>query len=376
MAEDELEEKLVQLYDQSIDRLTKVIQKKRSCGSPAVYERILLRQIKDELKNLRSDSEEIVFEMVEKQFEDSMEEIDKLEDKVEKETEKAEKEAEEKVGQTTFSRLDKEQIRLIVSNTNADLSKAIKKIGRRTQDIVRKAAIEASAEKLTEGQTVREMAKNLEARLKTENIATVTYAGGKKITIQNYAKMVSRTTTTEAQNAAKVVQGQRYGYDLVRFTVHFPTCRLCAMYQGRVFALTKEAADGKYVDSNGNVMKFPMLYETALKKGYETIHPNCRHRLSVLPAGAYTTAEMQKFSADSTKPFEDSRSEKERKAYAAEQVEKRQRIQNLKQYEKWKSVLGTDCPKSFAAFVRMKKAKSARYAEFAREYRKRCGNAP
>ena len=141
------------------------------------------------------------------------------------------------------------------------------------------------------------------------------------------------------------------------------------MYQGRVYALTKEAANGKYKGSTGQELHFPYLYDTALISGYSTIHPNCRHRLSVLPAGAYTAAEMEDFSRKSMQPFEDMRSDKERKAYAQEQAVKRKRNESRKQYEKIKTALPNDAPKTFAAFVKMKSAKSERYKELLKDYR-------
>ena len=141
------------------------------------------------------------------------------------------------------------------------------------------------------------------------------------------------------------------------------------MYQGRVYALTKEAANGKYKGSKGQALHFPYLYDTALPHGYSTIHPNCRHRLSVLPAGAYTAVEMEEFSRKSMQPFEDMRSDKERKAYAKEQEVKRKRNESRKQYEKIKTVLPNDAPKTFAAFVKMKAAKSERYKELLKDYR-------
>ncbi len=79
--------------------------------------------------------------------------------------------------------------------------------------------------------------------------------------------MAVRTATTETQNTAQLVQGREWGYDLVRMTSHYPTCEVCAMYQGRVYAVTKEAANGKYKDKDGNPLRFSYLYDTVLTEG-------------------------------------------------------------------------------------------------------------
>lgn len=187
--------------------------------------------------------------------------------------------------------------------------------------------MQATAKKLTTGQTVRQMQQDLQNKLVDRKITSVAYANGTEHNIKDYAAMVARTTTAETQNTAQVVQGNAWGYDLVRMTSHYPTCEVCAMYQGRVYALTKEAANGKYKGQDGRPLRFAYLYDTALVDGYNTIHPNCRHRFAIFPANAYTKDELAEFSRQSMQPFADLRSDTERKAYAREQAVKRKKVQ-------------------------------------------------
>ena len=102
---------------------------------------------------------------------------------------------------------------------------------------------------------------------------------------------------------------------------------------------------------------------------YETIHPNCRHRISIFPARVYTKEKLLEFSQKSTAPFEDTRTDEERKKYAEMQAEKRRRNENYKQYERIKAALPDTAPKSFAGFVRMKQANSENYQNLMRDYR-------
>ena len=353
------QKKLIETYQKAQKKLVEIIRQKQAHGSAAVYERSLLRQIQKELKKLKKSSKALVEQLVKENYKTGLQSLidDLLQDNTAPRL------------FNMFSGLNTSQIELITQNANADLNKAVNLIGRRIQDAVREAGIEATAEKLTTGQTVREMQKSLEKKLAKQNLTAVEYANGAEMPIEKYAETVARSTTAETQNKAKVVQGQAWGYDLVRFTEHSPTCEVCSMYQGRVYALTKEAANGKYKGSEGQVLRFPYLYDTALTSGYSTIHPNCRHRLSVLPAGAYTAAEMEEFSRRSMQPFEDMRSDYERKAYAEEQAVKRRRNESRKQYKKIKAALPNDAPKTFAAFVKMKSAKSERYRELLSDYR-------
>lgn len=353
------QKKLIETYQKAQKKLVEIIQRKQAYGSAAAYERSLLRQIQKEFKKLKKSSKALVEQLIKENYKTGLQSLidDLLKDNTAPRL------------FNMFSELNTSQIELITQNANIDLNKSINIVGRRMQDAVREAGIEATAEKLTTGQTVREMQKNLEKKLEQQNLTAVEYANGTKMPIEKYAETVARSTTAETQNKAKVIQGQDWGYDLVRFTEHSPTCEVCSMYQGRVYALTKEAANGKYKGSKGQALHFPYLYDTALISGYSTIHPNCRHRLSVLPAGAYTAAEMEDFSRKSMQPFEDMRSDQERKAYAKEQEVKRKRNESRKQYEKIKAALPNDAPKTFAAFVKMKSAKSERYKELLKDYR-------
>lgn len=353
------QKRLIETYQNAQKKLVEIIKRKQAYGSATAYERSLLRQIQKELKKLKKSSKALVEQLIKENYKTGLQSLidDLLQDNTAPKL------------FNMFSGLNTSQIELITQNANIDLNKSINIVGRRMQDAVREAGIEATAEKLTTGQTIREMQKNLQDKLKQQNLTAVEYANGTKMPIEKYAETVARSTTAETQNKAKVIQGQDWGYDLVRFTEHSPTCEVCSMYQGRVYALTKEAANGKYKGSKGQELHFPYLYDTALISGYSTIHPNCRHRLSVLPAGAYTAAEMEDFSRKSMQPFEDMRSDKERKAYAQEQAVKRKRNESRKQYEKIKTALPNDAPKTFAAFVKMKSAKSERYKELLKDYR-------
>ena len=353
------QKRLIETYQKAQKKLVEIIKRKQAYGSAAAYERSLLRQVQKELKKLKKSSKALVEQLIKENYKTGLQSLidDLLKDNTAPRL------------FNMFSELNISQIELITQNANIDLNKAINIVGRRVQDAVREAGVEATAEKLTTGQTIREMQKNLQDKLKQQNLIAVEYANGTKMPIEKYAETVARSTTAETQNKAKVIQGQDWGYDLVRFTEHSPTCGVCSMYQGRVYALTKEAANGKYKGSKGQALHFPYLYDTALISGYSTIHPNCRHRLSVLPAGAYTAAEMEEFSRKSMQPFEDMRSDKERKAYAQEQAVKRKRNESRKQYEKIKTALPNDAPKTFAAFVKMKSAKSERYKELLKDYR-------
>ncbi len=363
------QEKLIAIYEAAEKRLKEIISQKISRGSTASYQRSLLKQVQKELKRLKKKSAAVVNELVKESYTDSLSELVT-------ELKKAGVPIEEtgakniEPEQLAMSGLNKSQIAVVAENINYDFIRTINLVGRRIEDNIREAAVEATAEKLSTGQTVRQMQKNLEQKLSEQDITAVEYRNGAKMPLKSYVAMVSRTTTAEAQNTAKIVQANTWGYDLVKMTTHSPTCGICAMYQGRVYATTKEAANGKYRLKDGTVLRFPYLFDTAFASGYNTIHPNCRHRISAYPIKAYTGEEAKEIARISNAPFEDTRSDEERKKYSAMQAKNRQCLANRRQYEKIKAVLPDQAPKSYAGFVHIKQSNSENYQNLMKDYRR------
>ena len=350
----EAERELIRIYEEAQRRLMTVIGQKATRGSFAAHERRLLRQVRAILSGLKKKTPGLVGPLVRDAYEQGLR--DARADLV-------------RMGlmerdYDPFSRLHVEQIELIAQNTSTDLRHAVNLVGRRIEDELREAGLEMSAQKIATGQTMTQAWKELQGRLlgldlkQPDGRIGVRYRNGHIEPIDSYAKMVARTTPAEAQNTAKFVQAEAWGYDLVKCTKYGPTCEVCDMYQGRVYALTREAANGKYYG-----LRFPMLYETALWRGYETIHPNCRHRFSIFAPRAYSREQLEEESRNAMRPFEDTRTDRERKAYAAEQAYNRQRNQNLREYQLIKATLPDEAPKTFSGFLSMKRADSQKYKD-------------
>lgn len=216
------------------------------------------------------------------------------------------------------------------------------------------------------GQTVDQMRRQLLAELLNINPmgrdgkqGVITKRGTMRL--DTYAALVARSTTAEAQNASKLELAKENGYDLARFTQHRPTCDICAQYENRLFALTKEAANSKYKGPDGRLLRFPYLYDTAFVSGYNNIHPNCRHRLVIVVSAFLSSEELAEWSIKSMRPFADNRGERDRRAYAEAQAKNRERWQDRRQWEQYRSVLKDKTPANFGAFRIMKKADSEKW---------------
>ncbi|MFQ9846661.1 MAG: phage minor capsid protein [[Clostridium] leptum] len=360
-------EELEKLYEAAERKLVEIIARKASAGSAAAYERQILKQVSAELKKLRRATPELVRQMVLSGYraglEGAVEDILKVDLSLPH-------------SYNLFSRVNTRQIDLIVQNTVDSLTKATRIVGRRMEDEIRAAGLRAAALKEATGGTVGDMQKDLEKRLLGLDLRQaggkigVRYKNGKVVSLKDYSKMVARTTTAEAQNKAKIVQAEEWGYDLAECTTHAPTCEVCAMYQGRVYALTKEAANGKHKGPGGEPLRFPYLYDTALVHGYETIHPNCRHRFIIKPPQAYTKVELEKLSRHSMQPFRDTRSDAERKAYAKEQSVTRARNADRREWETYRRALPDEAYARFSDFRRAKQANSQQYQELKSNFQK------
>lgn len=266
-----------------------------------------------------------------------------------------------------FARIHHDTIYLLVREMQYNISDGIAQIGRQIlryvdtsrDEALRVSGLAATGEKLASGSTVRQMQKNLVGKLQEQGFMTVQYGSGGnayQVSLDTYTAMVARSTTREAGNMARETQLKENGYDLMKMSVHFPTCEVCAPLQGRVYSIS------------GKDKRFPPI-ERVYRNGYRNVHPNCRHVMTPFIEELQTDDEMQIEIAESNKPFVDPRPEVEKKLYNKEQQKNRRIRQDRYQYERYKARLGEDAPKSFRAFRQMKTANGVKWEELQEKYR-------
>lgn len=267
----------------------------------------------------------------------------------------------------SFARVHHDTIYLLVREMQHNISDGIAQIGRQVlryvdssrDEALRAAGLSATGEKLASGSTIRQMQKNLIGKLQEQGFMTVQYGSGGnayQVSLDIYTAMVARSTTREAGNMARETQLKENGYDLMKMSVHFPTCEVCAPLQGRVYSIS------------GKDKRFPSI-ERVYRNGYRNVHPNCRHVMTPFVEELQTDDEMQAEIAESNKPFVDPRPEVEKKLYNEGQAKNRRIRQDRYQYERYKARLGEDAPKSFSAFRRMKKVEGEAWENLQGRYR-------
>lgn len=210
-------------------------------------------------------------------------------------------------------------------------------------------------------ETLRELAKTgddtipnakkiIVEKFERDGVLTVEYANGHKTNAENYAKMVARTSRMESTNLSNIKDALQLGTDIVECIGNDNTCSVCAKYRGRWFSIS-----GKHPD-------YPPLYKTALSKGYNVIHPNCRCEFIGVYLEFHSDEEINKQKELAKQPFKDDRTAAQKRGYDRWQATNRKLWSEKKEYEDMKAVFGEELPyKSLGSFRRAKRAGSTNY---------------
>lgn len=345
------EEKLITIYRAAYADLLERIGRKLARGSAAEYERALLGDVARILQQLDADMIKWVQEDLPQIYEGSVEA-----------TLNSFLEAGRNLPsfETSFARVNRQAVNVLARSMTTQLSAAntmaYQTVGRQVADVFRSVQLDVTAGKVASGQTVRQAKQRIVQRLTDQGLTAFIDTRGREHRLTSYAEMCARTVTREATNAGMSDTMQSLGEDLVQFSSHFGTCKTCAPYVGRVFSLT------------GRDSRYPRLSNVpGFDKGYQTIHPNCKHVLRpyIEEFDKDTAATMRRSNA----PIKDSRTRSQVDAYDKAQKEKAQANADLRQYESYKAWLPEDAPKSFAGWRKMKNANSDRYKELQSMYR-------
>lgn len=352
---------LIQLYKRAREKLYRLIVDTDSVGLQKYYNTIL-RQVDKELKKLQKATDTFIATELPAEYKRELQRI----------YTKFERHGLYMSRSYMFAQLHRDAVYEIAREMQHQIADGIARAGRQIQrylDVARDEALRAAGLRETgnmfaSGGSPPDMRQVLINRLQDEGFLTVQYGdqpGGYQVSLDVYASMVVRSTTREATNIAQLNTAEQWGYDLVFVPEHYPTCELCAPLQGRVFSIS------------GKDKRFPCLYDLpGFRDGYRNFHPNCRHVIVITVEALWTPEQREKYLADAKKPLNiDVRGEEERALYNEQQRKNRQARQNLYQYERYKAVLGSDAPKSFAAFKRMKKANNEKWQYMQLDYRRR-----
>ena len=349
---------LRQLYLKAESDIIAVIMRKQSQGYVDFAETAALKRVQDILNGLIDESWHYVPKIIERQFY-----IGKL--------------GHATAGYAnavTMTAIESPMVQILVNSLMDDLTEAAINarhrvngmiIGRREPDVFRESMLKG----LTEGEAAGEglMKANkvfMNNMQEQQGITVFTDKSGRNWRLSSYANMAARATSRQAANAGVLFSDP--DRDLYQISSHSPTCGVCAPLQGRVYSRSGDdphfpalaEAFGK-VDKKG---------ETTLENSWLNIHPNCLHVISKWsPEGktAEEVREIMEFSSFASNPKEvDPRSEAEINAYRDKQRARAKLLNDYRQYDRYRAVLGEACPQSFQTFQKHKLANSEKYQQW------------
>lgn len=236
-----------------------------------------------------------------------------------------------------------------ILNSYIELSTKVQSATENARNIINGAIREA--EKSKYGATVGNVKDIIQDTLSKENASMyVEYSNGTKMPLDAYASMLARTSRIESSNTGAFDRCNKLGIDLVRCTTMSGCCAYCKMYEGKVYSIS------------GNDKRFPALYETALQRGYNIMHPNCRHEFIPFVEEMQSATELKNLIEKSNHFEKPSKDDAVMKKYLKDQATLRQWRSELNEYNKLKAKLGNDMPySSLGAFRRGKRVNSALY---------------
>ena len=245
--------------------------------------------------------------------------------------------------------LNNRAVRTLVENASGQLTDANMFVGRQINDALREAGIEATAQKLSVGDTVKQTKANMLSKMSEKGVVGIKDKAGRNINLSSYAETVARTTTREATNKASLQAVQDLGADLVQITTTFSTCPVCSVYEGRVYSIS------------GQDKRYPPLSK-AFPDGYSTIHPNCTH--AATPYFEEFDDNAAATMAMSNRPFEvDPKKKASIDSYNKDQAVKTARRADRREWEEARIAAPDITPKTFSGFRAVKKADGQKYAD-------------
>lgn len=245
-----------------------------------------------------------------------------------------------------------------ISNTYIQLARNIKHATDTEQQAIREA-IEKAERENKYGATVSIVKDIIQEELKKNNLSmVVTYSNGAKMPLSAHSEMLARTSRIIASNTGSFDRCKELGIDLVRCTTVPNCCPYCKKFEGKVYSIS------------GKDTRFPALYETALAKGYNIMHPNCRHEFIPFAEEMQTAEELKKLIEDSNHFEKFTGDEKLFDIYKRDQAFHRQLVDESREFHRWKSELGDEMPYStLRGFRNARRTGSTTYKKI--HYRKR-----
>lgn len=244
-------------------------------------------------------------------------------------------------------------------------------LGRIEPDVYRAVGLEQVAAQQAVGKGIHQSVPAFVEALRREGVTAFTDKAGCNWSLHTYATMVSRTTSRQAEILSVVTQDP--GHDLYRISAHGTTCALCAPYEGRVYS--RSGKDPRFPPLSDAFGKIDPAGPDNLTNSWLNIHPNCLHALRPWTEAGRTPEELERirrFSDPVTNPYSrDPRTKAQIEAYRKKEQGRNRWLRDYRQWERYRTALGDEVPKTFATFQKHKLADDEKYRGWLTDYRNR-----
>lgn len=324
---------LIDTYQKAQEHLIKIIETQEARGTAAAYRKSILESVNKELDILNKFVDKWANDNIHAAYESGVLSAYKAFRAVNIETGKVQ--------------INTDVVEELIKDVISQLTEVNAFIGRRIADDVRQASLEAIADKMATGSTVKQTKKRLIEKLTEKGYPAILDKNKREIKLDVYSSMVARTTTRQATNLGSINAVTDLGYDLVKISEHHTTCEICAAYEGRVYSIS------------GNDPDYPAL-DKAFKGGYSTLHPNCAHVcVPYFPEFDDNAEKVKEYSKTAGKM--DPKKQIEVDRYNKDQKIKAERRKDRNEWEAAKIAAPDETPKTFSGYRAMKRAGNDRY---------------
>lgn len=258
---------------------------------------------------------------------------------------------------------------LQASQTAYETVQSFYTIARLESDPFRTAALNQVAAQEASGIGWTQTSARMAQELKNQGITAFTDKAGRKWTLSDYCNMATRTTARQAEVSAVLTADE---HDLWQIVKIGSTCPVCAPLEGRVYS--KSGLNPNYPPLTLAFGKIDAAGANDLSNTYLNIHPNCLHSLVKYTTIGKTEKQIRKdidFSDPTLNPLDrDPRTKKQITAYREKERNRRKLLNDMKQWKRYRAVLGDDAYKTFETFRKHKLANDEVYKRLQAEYRK------
>lgn len=241
-------------------------------------------------------------------------------------------------------------------------------LARLEADPFREAALHQALRQEAAGTGWTQTSTRMAQELRNQGITAFVDKAGRKWTLYDYCNMATRTTARQAEVAAVLTEDE---WDLWQIVKIGSTCPVCAPLEGRVYS--KSGMNPNFPPLTLAFGKVDPAGADDLSNTYLNIHPNCLHSLIKYTTIEKTDEQIRKdiaFSDPMLNPLSrDPRTKKQIKAYQEKERNRRKLLADMKQWRKYRAVLGDKAYKTFETFRKHKQANDAIYKKLQAEYR-------